>query len=137
MGEGPLRWQVVRGHGAHLSLGQHRHGLDPGQRPSRRPGALEAEHRPSPALDAPVVLLDRVVEPPPAPVPDESPQPALALHLPERAGVALEPVGDDGPRIAGVLAGERLAEEALAARLSRLALSKVKSIVCPVPSTAR
>ena len=49
MGEGPLRRQVVRGHGAPVPA-QHRHGLDPGQRPSRRPEALEAEHRPSPAL---------------------------------------------------------------------------------------
>jgi hypothetical protein len=59
--ERPLRRRVVGGHGAHLSLGQHRHGLDPGQRPSRRPEAAEAEHRPGSALDPAVVLLDGLI----------------------------------------------------------------------------
>jgi hypothetical protein len=59
-----------------------------------------------------VVLLDQVVEPAAAPVPDEAPQLALPLHLAERGGVALEPVGDDGPRVAGVVPAERPAEEA-------------------------
>src|SRR3712207_7390660 len=44
------------------SLGEHRHGLDAGQRPPSSPEALEAEHRPSSALDPPVVLLDQVVQ---------------------------------------------------------------------------
>ena len=35
--EGPLRRHVVGGHGTHLSLGQHRHRLDAGQRPPRVP----------------------------------------------------------------------------------------------------
>src|SRR4051795_11783378 len=63
--KGPLRRHVVPGHGAHLSLGQHRHGLDPGQGSPCGPEALKAEHRLGPALDAAVILLDPVVEPPP------------------------------------------------------------------------
>jgi hypothetical protein len=87
--------------------------LHPGQGPPRRPEALEAEHRVCPALDAAVVLLDPVVQPAAAPMGGEPPQPALALHLPQGARVALQPVGDDGARVADVLAGERLPEEAL------------------------
>src|SRR3712207_1167685 len=89
MDEGPLGRHVVRRRGAHLPLGEHRHGLDAGQGPPRRPEVLEAEHRPRPALDAAVVLLDQVVEPAAAAVPGGAPQLALALHLPERAGGAL------------------------------------------------
>ena len=59
--EGLLGGHVVGGHGAHLSLGQHRHGLDAGQRPPRRPEALKAEHRPCLAFDAAVVLLDGLI----------------------------------------------------------------------------
>jgi hypothetical protein len=59
--EFPLRRHVVRRHGAHLSLGQHRHRLHPGQRPPRRPEAPEAEHRAGQALDPAVVLLDGLI----------------------------------------------------------------------------
>jgi hypothetical protein len=93
--EGPLGRYVVGGPGAHLSLGQHRHGLHPGQRPPRRPEALEAEHGSGPALDAAVVSLDEVVESPPAPAAREAPQLTLPLHPPQRAEAALEPVGHD------------------------------------------
>jgi hypothetical protein len=41
----PPRRHVVGGTGAHLALGEHRHGLDPGQGAPRRPEAPEAEHR--------------------------------------------------------------------------------------------
>src|SRR4051812_36061799 len=111
--KGPLRRHVVHGHGAHLSLGQHRHGLDPGQGSPCGPEARKAEHRPGQALDAAVILLDQVVEPAAAAVPGEAPQLALPLHLAQRAGVAREPVGHDGAWIAGVLATKRLAEETL------------------------
>src|SRR5215212_2816786 len=86
--KGPLRRHVVPRHASHLPFGQHRHGLDPGQGPASGPEALEAEHRPGPALDPAVVLLDQVVEPPAAAMALEAPQLALALHLPESAGVA-------------------------------------------------
>ena len=111
--EGPLGRHVGRRHGTHLSLGQHRHGLDAGEGSPSGPEALKAEHRPCSALDPAVVLLDQVVEPLPAAVPGEAPQLALPLHLAQRAGVALEPVGDDGPRVAGVVPAEGPAEEAL------------------------
>src|SRR5215207_3034522 len=113
MDEGPLRRQVVHGHRTHLSLGEHRHGLDAGQGAPGGPEALEAEHRPGPALDAAVVLLDPVVEPPPAAVPGEAPELAVALHPAQRARAALEPVGHDGPRVAGVVPAEGAPEEAL------------------------
>src|SRR5215217_3420369 len=56
--KGPLRRHVMPGHGTHLSLGQHRHRLHPGQGPSSRPEALEPEHRPCLAFDAAMILLD-------------------------------------------------------------------------------
>src|SRR3954453_8907528 len=120
MHEGPLRRHVVGGHGAHLSLGQHRHRLHPGQGAPSRPEALKAEHRPGPALNAAVILLDQVVEPAAAAVAGEAPQLALALHLAQRAGIALEAVGHDLPRVAGVLATKRLAEETLGGLLVAL-----------------
>src|SRR3954464_9476413 len=79
MHEGPLRRHVVGGHGAPLSLGQHRHRLHPGQGAPSRPEALEPEHRPGPALHAAVVLLDQVVVPAAAAVAGEAPQLAVAL----------------------------------------------------------
>src|SRR5215213_283214 len=59
--EGLLGRHVGRRHSVHLSLGQHRHGLDAGQGPACGPKALEAEHRPGSALDAAVVLLDGLI----------------------------------------------------------------------------
>src|SRR3954466_7728778 len=109
--KGPLRRHVVHGHGAHLSLGQHRHDLDPGQGSPRRPEALEAEHRPGQALNAAVILLNPVVEPAAAAVPGEAPELTIPLHLAQRAGIALEPIGHDSAWVAGVLATKRLAEE--------------------------
>ena len=96
-----------------LSLGEHRHRLHPGQGPPCGPEALKAEHRPGQALHAAVVLLDQVVDPAAPAVPGEAPQLAPARHLPESARIALEPIGHDLPRVAGVLPAERLAEEAL------------------------
>jgi hypothetical protein len=60
-----------------------------------------------------LVYLDPVVQTPPASMLHEPPQPALPLHLAERAGVALQPIGHGGARMAGVLSTERLTEEAL------------------------
>ena len=111
--KGSLRRHVIPGHRTHLSLGQHRHCFDAGQRPLRRPEALKAEHGPGQALDPAVVLLDPVVEPAPPPVPGEAPQLAFLLHLAQRAGIALEAVGDDLARVAGVLPAEGTLEEAL------------------------
>src|SRR3954453_7531569 len=111
--KGSLRRHVTPGYSTHLSLGQHRHRLHPGQRPLRRPEALKAEHGPGQALDPAVILLDPVIEPAPTPVPGEKPQLALLLHLAQRAGIALEAVGDDLARVAGVLPAESLLEEAL------------------------
>src|SRR6476620_2782270 len=79
--KGSLRRHVIPGHGTHLSLGQHRHRLDAGQRPLRRPEALKAEHGPGQALDPAVILLDPIIEPAPTPVPGEAPQLALLLRL--------------------------------------------------------
>src|SRR5215213_7996987 len=103
----------ARHHGTHLSLGQHCHCLDAGQRPLRCPEALKAEHGPGQVLDPAVVLLDPVVEPAAPPVPGKAPQLALLLHLAQRAGIALEAVGDDLARVAGVLPSEGTLEEAL------------------------
>src|SRR4051812_50195191 len=60
-----------------------------------------------------MVLLDPVVEPAPPPVPGEAPQLAFLLHLAQRAGIALEAVGHDLARVAGMLAAEGTLEEAL------------------------
>src|SRR5829696_2899801 len=91
--EGSLDGHVVGRYGTHLSLGQHCHGLDTGEGSPRRPKVLKAEHRPGPPLDPAVVLLNPVVEPPTASMLHKAPQRALALHLPESARIALEPVG--------------------------------------------
>src|SRR3954462_7489873 len=119
-----LRQHVTPGHGTHLSLGQHRHRLHPGQRPLRCPEALKAEHGPGQALDPAVILLDPVVEPAPAPVPGEAPQLALLLHLAQRTGIALEAIGDDLARVAGVLPAEGTLEEALGCLLVPLGAEK-------------
>src|SRR3954464_10971921 len=111
--KGSLRRHVTPGHGTHLSLDQHRHCFNTGQRPLRRPEALKAEHGPGQALDPAVVLLDLVVEPAPPPVPGEAPQLAFLLHLAQRTGIALEAVGHDLARVAGMLPGEGTLEEAL------------------------
>src|SRR3954453_7966521 len=101
------------GYGTHLSLGQHRHHLDAGQRPLRRPEALKAKHGPGQALDPAMVLLDPVIEPAPTSVPGKAPQPAFLLHLAQRAGIALEAVGHNLARVACVLSAEGTIEEAL------------------------
>ena len=85
---------------------------------------------------AAVILLDPVVEPATPPVPGDAPQLALLLHLAQRTGIALETVGHDLARVAGALRPRARLKKRLAAFLSRLALSR-KSIVWPVPSTAR
>src|SRR4051794_8568871 len=118
--KGPLRRHVVHGHGAHLSLGQHRHRLHPGQGAPSRPEALKAEHRPGQALNAAVILLDPVVVPAPAAVPGEAPELTTPLHLAQRAGVAREPVGHDSAWIAGVVPAKGAAEEALGCSLVAL-----------------
>src|SRR3954454_6353345 len=111
--KGPLRRHVVHGHGAHLSLGQHRHRLHPGQGAPRRPEALKAEHRPCLAFDAAVILLNPVVVPAAAAVAGEAPELTIPLHLAQRAGVAREAVGHDSAWIAGVVPAKGAAEEAL------------------------
>src|SRR4051795_6290366 len=60
-----------------------------------------------------MVLLDPVVEPAPPPVPGKAPQLALLLHLAQCAGIALEAIGHDLARVAGVLPAEGTLEEAL------------------------
>jgi DNA invertase Pin-like site-specific DNA recombinase len=60
-----------------------------------------------------LAYLDPVVEPAAAPVPGEAPQLAVPLHLAQRAGVAREPVGHDGPRVAGIVPAKGAPEEAL------------------------
>ena len=80
----PLRRHVVPRYGRHLTLGEHRYRLHPGQGAPRRPEALEAEHGSRQAFHAPVILLDPVVEPPAPPVAGEAPQLALALHAADR-----------------------------------------------------
>src|SRR3954453_19394735 len=102
MHEGPLRRHVVGGHGAHLSLGQHRHRLHPGQGAPSRPEARKAEHRPCLAFDPAVILLDPVVVPAAAAVAGEAPELTTPLHLAQRAGIALEAVGHDLLWVAGV-----------------------------------
>src|SRR3954468_4853174 len=111
--KGSLRRHVTPGYGTHLALGQHRQRLHPGQRPLRRPEALEAEHGPGQALDPAMVLFDPVVEPAATPVPGEAPQLARLLHLAPRTGIALGAGGYDLAGGAGVLPAEGTLEEAL------------------------
>src|SRR4051812_25374765 len=67
-----------------------------------------------------LAYLDPVVEPAPAAVAGGAPELAIPLHLAQRAGVALEAVGHDLPRVAGVVPAERTLEEALGCSLVAL-----------------
>ena len=58
-----------------------------------------------------MVLLNLIVEPTATPVLDEAPQLTFALHVPQCAWVAGEPIGHNDPRVADVLALECLVEE--------------------------
>ena len=92
MYKGSLRRHVTLGHDTILSLGQHRHRLDAGQRPLRRPEALKAKYGPGRALDPAVVLLDPVIEPASTLVPGEAPQLADERTAParKRYGLVME-----------------------------------------------
>src|SRR3954471_10468624 len=119
------------------SLGQHRHCFDASQRPLRRPEAPKAEHGLGQALDPAVVLLDPVIEPAPTPMPGEVPQLAFLLHLAQLAGIALEAVGHDLARVAGMLAAEGTLEEALGCLLVPLGAEQevdclAGAVDCPV-----
>ena len=57
--KGSLGRDVVGRHGTHLSLCQHRHGLDAGEGSPSGPKALKAEHRPCSALDPAMVAARR------------------------------------------------------------------------------
>jgi hypothetical protein len=82
-----------------------------------------------------VVLLDQVVEPAAAAVLNKAPELPIALHLAQRAGVALEPVGYDGAWVAGVLPAEGASEEALGGLLVPLgAEQEVDRLPRPVDS---
>lgn len=48
-----------------------------------------------------MVLLDLIIEPAATPMAGEAPQLPVPLHLSQCAGVAVEPVGHDGARVAG------------------------------------
>jgi hypothetical protein len=85
MDEGSLRRHVVGRRGAHPCLGEHRHRFHPGQGAPGGSEAPKARHRPGSALDAALVLLDRIVASLPAPVPGEAQKLAFPLHFPERA----------------------------------------------------
>ncbi len=60
-----------------------------------------------------LVYLNPVVAPATPAMPREAPKLSVPLHLAQRAGIALEAVGHDLPRVAGVVPAERALEEAL------------------------
>ena len=60
--EGSLSAHVAPANVPNLPLSDHRHSLVAGQRSSRRWQTAKAQTRPDQALDAPMILLDDVVE---------------------------------------------------------------------------
>src|SRR3954464_3758007 len=99
-----------------LPLSDHRHPLVAGQRSSRGWQTAKAETRPDQALDAPMVLLNDVVQVFDLAQPGEPPQLTLALHRRDRGRIGRVLVDRDRARIARVRLAQRLAEEPLRRR---------------------
>src|SRR3954463_433491 len=114
--EGSLSVHVAPANVPNLPLSDHRHSLVTGQRSSRGWQATEAETRPDQALDAPMVLLNDVVEVFDLAQPGEAPQLTLALHGRDRSRIGRVLVDRDRAGVPRMGLAQRLAEEALGGR---------------------
>src|SRR3954470_867905 len=94
-------------------LSDHPHCLVPGQRSSRGWQAAKAQTGPDQALDAPMVLLNNVVQVFDLPQPGEAPQLTIALHGRDRSRIGRVLVDRDRAWVHRVRLAKCFAEEAL------------------------
>ena len=117
-------------------LPDHRHRFETCQCSSGGSEPAEAEPRSDQTLDAPMILLDNIIQILALPETRTAPEFAVSLHLRDRPWIGGVLVDRDRARIDGVRLRERLAEEPLRRSRIRRAANR-KSIVCPRLSTAR
>ena len=98
---------------SNLTLPDHRHRLKTCQRSPRRSETAEAKSRSDQSLDAPVILLNDVVEIFALPHASSAPEFSGSLHLCRRPRVGGVFVNRDGARIHDMRLRKRLAEEPL------------------------
>ncbi len=124
-----------------LSLAHHVKHFDPGQDDAGGGRRLEGQHQPHTALDAPVVLLDPVVQVSTFPDRDRF-QPASGTilqsicHIAGSDGFVIGLAAVDDDAIGPAEAVQRFPEEALSRRRSRCSLNQ-NSTVSPTLSMAR
>ena len=96
-----------------LALPDHRHSLEPCQGSPCRPETAEAKPRTNQALDAPVILLDDVIEIFALPDASAAPEFAVSLHIRYRSGIGGVLVDRERARVHDMRLRERLAKEPL------------------------
>jgi hypothetical protein len=111
---------------SNLALPDHREGLEACQGSPRRSKAAEAEPRPNQALDAPVVLLDDVVEIFALPHASSAPEFAVSLHVYDCPWISGVLVDREGARVHDMRLHERPAKEPL--RRHRISPSRQQKI---------
>src|SRR5215213_9396270 len=114
--KGGLSRHVTPANVPNLSFSDHRHSLVAGQRSSGGWQTAKAQTGSDQALDAPMILLDDVVEVLDLAQPGEAPQLTLALHRRDRGRIGRVLVDRDRARIARMGLAQRLAEEAFRRR---------------------
>src|SRR4051812_2765157 len=114
--EGSLSPHIAPTNVPNLPLSDHRHSLVASQRSSGGWQATEPETRPDQAFDAPMVLLNDVVEVFDLAQPREAPQLTIALHRRDRSRIGRVLVHRDRARVPRMWLAQRLAEEPLGRR---------------------
>src|SRR3954453_8220479 len=114
--EGGLSPHITPANVPNLPLSDHRHSLVTGQRSSCGWQTAKAQTRPDEALDAPMVLLNDVVQVFDLAQAREAPQLTLALQGRDRGRIGRVLVDRDRARVARMRLAQRLAEEALGGR---------------------
>src|SRR3954469_20795215 len=109
--EGGLSPHIPPANGPNLPLSDHRHPLVASQRSSCGWQTAKAQPRPDQAFDAPMVLLNDVVEVLDLAQPREAPQLTLALHRRDRGRIGRILVHRERARVPRVRLPKRLAEE--------------------------
>src|ERR1700722_17875968 len=104
---------------SNLPLPDHRHRFETWQCSSGGSEPAEAEPRSDQTLDAPMILLDNIIQILALPETRTAPELAVSLHLRDRPWIGGVLVDREGARIDGARLRERLAEEPL--RGSRIA----------------
>src|SRR5215213_4843057 len=114
--KGGLSRHVTPANVPNLSFSDHRHSLVAGQRSSGGWQTAKAQTGSDQGFDAPMVLLNDVVEVLDLAQPGEAPQLTIALHRRDRGGIGRILVDRDRARVPRMLLAQRLAEEPLGGR---------------------